>query len=87
MDAEEWSAMDQQPHLRGGGGGEGGCGPLDFLHITLKLWPMSDLKRDFLLTISLQYQVDKWENREIYQLGDYKSTEYQILSTNVKGIV
>ena len=21
MDAEEWSAMDQQPHLRGGGGG------------------------------------------------------------------
>ena len=22
MDAEEWSAMDQQPHLRGGGGGK-----------------------------------------------------------------
>ena len=39
MDAEEWSAMDQQPHPRGGGGGggEGSCGPLDFLLLTLKL--------------------------------------------------
>ena len=38
MDAEEWSTMDQQPHPRGGGGGgEGSCGPLDFLHLTLKL--------------------------------------------------
>ena len=40
MDAEGWSAMDQQPTQEGGG--KGSCGPLDFLHLTLKLWPMSD---------------------------------------------
>ena len=44
-------------------------------------------KAEFLLTISIQYQYNikqtSDENKEKYQLGDYKLTQYQILQTNI----
>ena len=44
-------------------------------------------KAEFLLTISMQYQYNikqtSDENKEKYQLGDYKLIQYQILQTNI----
>ena len=39
-------------------------------------------KTEFLLTISIQYQAKRDENKENYQLGDYWLNQYQILQTN-----
>ena len=39
-------------------------------------------KTEFLLTISIQYQAERDENKENYQLGDYWLNQYQILQTN-----
>ena len=44
-------------------------------------------KTEILLTISIQYQYNikqtSDENKEKYQLGDYKLIQYQILQTNI----
>ena len=44
-------------------------------------------KTEILLTISIQYQhiikQTSDENKEKYQLGDYKLIQYQILQTNI----
>ena len=40
-------------------------------------------KTEFLLSISIQNQVISDENKEKYQLGDYKLIEYQIPQTNI----
>ena len=40
-------------------------------------------KTEFLLTISIQYQAKRDENKENYQLGDYWLNQYQILQTNI----
>ena len=40
-------------------------------------------KTEFLLSISIQNQAISDENKEKYQLGDYKLIEYQIPQTNI----
>ena len=44
-------------------------------------------KTEILLTISIQYQYNikqtSDENKEKYQLGDYKLIQYQIFQTNI----
>ena len=44
-------------------------------------------KTEILLTISIQYKYNirqtSDENKEKYQLGDYKLIQYQILQTNI----
>ena len=40
-------------------------------------------KTEILLTISIQYKQTSDENKEKYQLGDYKLIQYQILQTNI----
>ena len=40
-------------------------------------------KTEILLTISIQYKQTINENKEKYQLGDYKLIQYQILQTNI----
>ena len=40
-------------------------------------------KTEFLLTISIHYQADKWREKRKYQLGDYWLIQYQILQTNI----
>ena len=40
-------------------------------------------KTEILLTISIQYKQTSNENKEKYQLGDYKLIQYQILQTNI----
>ena len=56
-----------------------------FKYLTLKLPRMT--KTEILLTISIQYQYNikqtSDENKEKYQLGDYKLIQYQILQTNI----
>ena len=40
-------------------------------------------KTEFLLTTSIQYQADKWQELRKYQLGDLKLIQCQILQTNI----
>ena len=40
-------------------------------------------KTEFLLSISIQNQAISDENKEKYQLGDYKLIKYQIPQTNI----
>ena len=52
---------------------------------TLKLpW---EAKTSFFLTISVQYQADKWPNKEKYQWEYYQLIQPQILQTDITRIV
>ena len=44
-------------------------------------------KAKFVLLISIQYQAENNENKEKYQLGDYKLIQFQILLANITRIV
>ena len=52
------------------------------VHCCLTLWLPLVTKTEFLLTILIQYQADKWRELRKSQVGDWKLIQYQILWTN-----
>ena len=49
--------------------------------------PKSQTKAEFLLTISIKYQVGEWWDKEKYKTTEYWLIQYQILWTNIIRIV
>ena len=57
-------------------------------HNTINRLTLGTNQREFLLTISIQYQTDKWqEERKISIIEDYQLIQYQILRTNITRMV
>ena len=53
----------------------------------LTLWLPLVTNTEFLLTMLIQYQADKWRELRKYQVGDWKLIQNQILWTNTLKIV
>ena len=56
------------------------------LHLP-RVRPKESVKAEFLLTISIKYQVGEWWDKEKYQITEYWLIQYQILWTNIIRIV